>query len=267
MIQGRTEYSENKEAPTNMCSGDISDDAIKKNHTFSNTLKLINVLESNINNIETNARNVEKLAVTCSHTREEIKSPQEEHDVTSNTYLNAIQSTLTSVMTERDEVHAQLIASRVFHIHEMEQMKRKYENLKEKLFLIEKMENRETADAAAFFLGQELLSDSTNSLQQKTRDKMIQDSDEELIALCKQLSYEISCRVSLELEIIRLKENRKIEKDLGLSQVESLRCQLKRCNLQMEQEKQLRLEAEEDRNRWKHAFQKLLNNDTHEENA
>jgi hypothetical protein len=226
-----------------------------------NTVSLIRSLESCLTRTEVNVRNVERL---LSESRKPSKKelPYKGNELSSNTYLRAMQSALTCAMTERDEVHAQLVASRVLHMHEMEQLKRKHENLKEKLFLIEKMENRESAAAAAFFLGQESIPD-IHTLKQKSRDKMTQDSDEELLALCKQLSYEISCRVSSELESIRLKESRKLERDIELSQREDLQQQLKSSNLRMDQERQLRLETEEERNRWRLSYLQLLNADPH----
>lgn len=221
-----------------------------------NTLSLVGNLESCLTKTEINVRNVERLLIELlKPTRKEL--PRKDKAISSNTYLRAMQSALTCAMAERDEAQAQLVASRVIHIHEMEQLKRKHENLKEKLFLIEKMENRESAAAAAFFLGQESVP-NIHSLKEKSRDKMTQDSDEELLALCKQLSYEISCRVSSDLEIIRLKESRKIERDIELSEREDIREQLKSSHLKIDQEKQLRLEAEEERNRWKQSYLQLL---------
>jgi hypothetical protein len=68
---------------------------------------------------------------------------------------------------------------------------------------------------------------------------MMQNSDEELIALCQQLSGEISARTSASLEIIRLKEGRSIERTHEASEKEALKDELKRVKerLALEQSK------------------------------
>jgi len=177
--------------------------------------------------------------------------------LSSSVYNEEMQEALAAVMAERDEAHVQLIASRVIHSHEMEQERRRVFVLKNKLEYTERFCNDDSGAVANFFLGQEIT--EKNSIN-KIEMQMIQNTDEELLALCRQLSSEISLRVSGELEILRLKERRKIDHDVNIAEQAILREEVQRCKKQLKEEAQRRQLAEDEKRRWEQSFQQLINN-------
>jgi len=176
----------------------------------------------------------------------------------SNIYNEAIQEALAAVMAERDEAHVQLLASRVIHSHEMEIEKRRVLVLQEKVDYAKRFYNADSAAAAKFFLGQEEVpgKDSLGKIEKE----MVQDTDKELLALCNQLSSEISLRVAAELEILRLKERRKIEHDAEIAERGFLRDEAQHCRKRLEEEIQRRQLAENEKRTWEKSFQQIINN-------
>merc|ERR1740139_518190 len=138
----------------------------------------------------------------------------------------------------------------------MELEKRKVLMLKRKIEHIERFSNEESTAAAAFFLGmgEPIVQDTLGKIERE----MVQNTDAELLALCRQLSLEISSRVTAELEILRLKESRKIEHDIEIAERAKLREEVERCKKELEKEVQRRQLAEDDKRRWEQSFQQLI---------
>lgn len=177
----------------------------------------------------------------------------------SNQYSIAVHDALMAVMGDRDEAQSQLMAERVFHTHELDQERRKVEMLEKKVEYLRKVNNSESASAAAFFLGQEDIP-SRNSLG-KIEQTMVQNVDAELMELCRQLSSEISIRVSLELEVLRLKESQRIEREMENRERKELHDQInlykEKIEEVMAERDSLRVEAE----KWKKSFEKIVSVD------
>ena len=173
-----------------------------------------------------------------------------------------MQDALASVMLERDETHSALVATRVIHVHELDQQRRKVGILESKLKFLEDSSNRDSAPAASFFLGQTTIPDITSMT--RIEKQMVQSVDAELLALCRQLSSEISSRVSAELETIRLQESSIVAHAMELADRAALEEQLEFYKTKAEAES-LRCEAAvQETNKWKQAFQRILQSDADE---
>jgi regulator of replication initiation timing len=190
-----------------------------------------------------------------------VKTPNNCYSSSSNQYSIVVHDTLMAIMGDRDEAQSQLMAERIFHTHELDQERRKVEVLEKKLEYLHKVNNAESASAAAFFLGQEDIP-SKNSLG-KIEQTMVQNVDAELTELCRQLSSEISVRVALELEVLRLKESQKIEREIEIKEKQELYYQINFYKEKMEEaiteRDSLRLEYE----KWKKSFEKIVLVDHH----
>jgi len=178
-----------------------------------------------------------------------------------NTFTKEVmQDALINVMKERDEMHSHLVAFRILHTHEMDQIQRKNGLLESKLKFAEQINNKDTAPAAAFFLGQETIPD-LNSMT-KIEIAMVQNVDDELLALCKQLSSEISSRVAAELEVIRLKESRRIEREVETTERSNLEAEVKFFKQKFEEERNRSNAVKTEKEMWQRSFEELVQNDT-----
>jgi len=171
-------------------------------------------------------------------------------------YSMALHDALMSVMAERDEAQSQLVAERVFHTHQLDQEQRKIELLEKKVHYLEKLNNEDSASAAAFFLGQEEIPNKYNL--GKIEEAMVQNVDAELMELCRQLSSEISLRVSSELEILRLKESRKIERETESVERKMLDDQVTHYKQKMEEALAQRDAAIQETEKWKKSFENIV---------
>lgn len=201
------------------------------------------------------------------HTLSRIKSPVEiirkNHDVPrSSNYLKdkIMQQAITSVMLERDEAHTALVSSRVFHAHQVDLQRRKIELLESKLLFIEESSNLNSAPGAAFFLGQETIPD-INSVT-KIEKEMIQNVDVELLELCRQLSSAISSRVAAELEILRIKESRRVEQAAEAANRAQLDDEVQKYKIKAENETLRREAAEIELQKWKDSYAALLQSES-----
>ena len=166
----------------------------------------------------------------------------------------AMHTALMNVMTERDDAQAQLIASSVLHVHEMESERKKIELLQEKLRLEEeKAKQKPQRSSSRLFRSSSFVATKAKPVEgmdiAKYQEHMIQSTDAELIALCNQLAGEISAKTSANLEVIRLKESRKIEKQNDDEERRALETELRaaREKLRIEQIKVQEAQKEADR--------------------
>ncbi len=171
-------------------------------------------------------------------------------------YSTALHDALMAVMAERDEAQSQLVAERVFHTHQLDQEQRKIQVLEKKVHYLEKLNNEDSASAAAFFLGQEEIPNKYTL--GKIEEKMVQNVDAELMELCRQLSSEISLRVSSELEILRLKESRKIERETESVERKMLDDQVAHYKQKMEEALAERDSAIKETEKWKKSFENIV---------
>lgn len=172
--------------------------------------------------------------------------------VSSKVLLNA----LSSALSQRDDSHSILVSSSVLHTHEMGMQLKRIDNLESKLKYIEESNDKNSAPAAAFFLGQETIPD-INSLSQIEK-RMVQNVEVELVELCKQLSNAISMRVAAELEIARISEVSKIEQEAHEQEKSQLEQELLQIKQQLEDEKKKRIKAEKDAEKWRDSFQTMI---------
>jgi hypothetical protein len=120
-------------------------------------------------------------------------------------FQQAMHAALIKAMEERDESHARLIAAEVLFAHELEQQKKKTNRIEAELLSVR---IAAVADGKMDARKGQLDIQQTHAL-----NLMQQDSDEELVSLCKQLSEEISARTSSSLEVKRLQESRRLERE------------------------------------------------------
>jgi hypothetical protein len=175
-------------------------------------------------------------------------------EITENLH-EAMHGALMNVMTERDESHAQLIAASVLHMHEMERERKKVNNLTEQLAATQRLVRaQQNAGGNAFFADKTPIvreNDDMKGKMSEIHQKMIQSSEEEMLALCQQLAGEISAKTSASLEIIRLKESRNIERENERAEKEALKNELKRYKELLAAEEQKANEARLEALAWK----------------
>jgi hypothetical protein len=164
----------------------------------------------------------------------------------------AMHAALMKVMAERDEAHAQLVAASVLHTHTAEQEKKKVEILKAQL--------DEASKQLSSRVGAGLFVDKKKKAQEEKEERerleklylaVQQDSEAEIVALCGQLSSEISARTQAALEVRRLKESRTIERQHEAAEKQALREELTRLKERLALEERKAQEAKKDAARWK----------------
>lgn len=160
---------------------------------------------------------------------------------------DAMHEALMTVMAERDEAQAQLIAASVLHVHEMESERKKMDLLNEKLRHTQEGAKKEKQ---GLFADRFKRQPSENSLH-KYQEQIIQSTDSELVGLCQQLAGEISAKTSASLEVIRLKESRKIEREQDAAAKEALQEELRKAREQLAAEQEKSLLATEETQKWK----------------
>ena len=177
----------------------------------------------------------------------------------------SLHEALILVMAERDEAHARMVAASVMHVHEVEQERKKVAILVEKLMIAQALAASFTNHDIAGFVNpfqnnnterDKARKESEENLK-KLSDRMLQNTDIELIALCEQLSGEIASKTSKSLEILRLHECRKVEKELDLAEKQALQAELKRVKEALVVQQVKLEEARHDTKVWKEAYDEL----------
>jgi len=245
-----------------LLSTDTEIEALKKSYSLQEINKHFVDLTSTIKNCSISISKAKRQAkitdeISILPFRASMKQTEQNVKLSPQTQNNfAIHEALTTAMTERDEAQSQLMAERVFHTHELDQERRKVDMLEKKVDFLKNSLIDESASAAAYFLGQENIPNK-NSLG-KIEKAMIQDVDAELIELCRQLSSEISMRVSKELEVVRLQESRQIEREIEKAERKKLEDEVdvykQRLQIALEEKERLIHEVRI----WKESFQKIV---------
>ncbi len=142
----------------------------------------------------------------------------------------AMHEALVNAMAERDEAHAQLIASNVLHVHELEQERRRNQKLRIEKEVKEEQSRLQQPNVATFFQN---LNDDRSRRNLETRLKNFErilgsNNDFELAEITRQLAEEVNAKTSHALEIVRLKEEREIERRNDAAEKEALKDELRR---------------------------------------
>jgi hypothetical protein len=157
-------------------------------------------------------------------------------------FQDAIHAALMTVMEERDEAHARMVAADVIHIHEMEQQRKKL--------------NQMTAQIQS---GPNATSPASAPQQApKSQRLMQQDSDAELVALCQQLSTEISGRTSADMELTRLREIRHIEREAEMREKKALQAEIEKLTRLLGREREKADMARLESDSWKQSYEEML---------
>ena len=162
-------------------------------------------------------------------------------------YHEAMHTALIQAMEERDEARARLVTAQVLHVHEMDQQRKTIQQLESQLEDQKRGEAKSTPEKPK----------DPTELKRIERG-MQQNSDAELVALCQQLGSEISGRTEAELEIVRLKESRKIERDSEQREKANLLLEIKDLKEKLAKEQQKTQSAEEASGSWKRSFQDIV---------
>jgi hypothetical protein len=171
---------------------------------------------------------------------------------TTERFQEAMHSALMKVMEERDESHATMVASNVLHVHEMGQQKKKAAHLETQLDVAKKTA---AANTNRFRMAEDPAEKERLRIYERV---MMQNSDEELIALCQQLSGEISARTSASLEIIRLKEGRSIERTHEASEKQALKDELNRTKELLAREQSKAEAQKRTSERWQYSYEEII---------
>ena len=155
-------------------------------------------------------------------------------------FHDAVHQVLLQVMAERDESHARMVAAGVLHVHETEQLRKQVSRLKAQI-----KAGSETPD-------------HQDEKAQQLKNEMQQDSDMELVSLCQQLAGEISARTNASLEVIRLKESRKIERDTEEAEKNALLREAIEARQALTKERERAENAERQMEEWKASYESLV---------
>lgn len=174
----------------------------------------------------------------------------------------AMHGALMKIMTERDEAHSQLIAASVLHVHEIEQERKRVDLLTRQLedsrALVKAAQMQNVA--GNFFADKKLPSEEVTRAAMKSKmtaiqAEALQNSEQDMLNLCQQLASEISAKTSASLEIIRLKESRKIERENEQAEKTALQNELRRCKEMLATQEQESREAAQEAMAWKQAYE------------
>lgn len=166
----------------------------------------------------------------------------------SHQFRDAMYSALMTVMEERDEAHARMVAANVLHMHEIEQQKKATRRLSAEL---ESLKARREAEHG-------ISSNGRHSRHGAEKGSMQQDSDAEIVSLCQQLAGEISARTSASLEVIRLKESRKAERENEASERQALEEELKRTREMLATERSKLERSRRESQTWMHSYEEVV---------
>lgn len=164
-------------------------------------------------------------------------------------FRDAMHSALVTVMEERDQAHARMLAAEVLHVHEIEQQRKTMIKVSTELNLMKKMTQNHVDQPTSG------IDDGSESLRNVQRQN---DSDAELISLCQQLSGEISARTLTSLEIIRIRESRMIEVQSEAIERKALVDEITQLRQQLAQERSYSNIIRREADSWKESFTKAF---------
>jgi len=170
----------------------------------------------------------------------------------SEQFRDAMHAALMTVMEERDEAHARMLSAEVLHVHQMEQQRKRAANLSTELELLK------TSSPTNSARGRSNQNEKVPDPETIRKLERQHDTDAELISLCQQLAGEITARTSASLEIIRLKESRKIEQENEAIEKQSLKDEIAQLRQQLAQERKKSLLARQESGSWRESFNEAV---------
>ena len=87
---------------------------------------------------------------------------------------------------------------------------------------------------------------------------MQQDSEAELLSLCQQLAGEISARTSASLEVIRLKESRKVERQNEAAERQAIEAELRRTRELLAAERSKLERSRRESRTWMQSYEEVV---------
>ena len=159
-------------------------------------------------------------------------------------FHDAMHEALMRVMAERDEAHATLVASKVLHVHELEQERKINQRLTRQLKMAEAFagERVQMPQFPDFFQQKSKKPEAdakAKAMMHKYELEIQKNNQAEMAVISNQLASEVAQKTSHALEVKRLKETREIERKYEADEVEALKEELKRVKeiLAVEQSK------------------------------
>ena len=132
----------------------------------------------------------------------------------------------------------------------MEQQRKKTANLTTELELLKRTL---TTDGSRSHVNEKV--QDAETLRQIERQH---DTDAELISLCQQLAGEISARTTASLEVIRLKESRKIEQENEAMEKQALQDEIAQLRQQLSLERKRSQLARQESGSWRESFREAV---------
>jgi hypothetical protein len=157
-------------------------------------------------------------------------------------FHDAMHEALMRVMDERDEAHATLVASKVLHVHELEQERKINQRLTQQLKMAEALarERVQMPQLPDFFQQKSKKPEAeAKAMMHKYELEIQKNNDAEMAVISQQLASEVAQKTSHALEIKRRKETREIERKYEADEAVALKEELKRVKemLAVEQSK------------------------------
>lgn len=159
-------------------------------------------------------------------------------------FHDAMHEALMRVMAERDEAHATLVASKVLHVHELDQERKINQRLTQQFKMAEVLakERVQMPQLPDFFQQKSKKPEAdakAKAIMHKYELEIQKNYEAEMAVISNQLASEVAQKTSHALEVKRLKETREIERIYEADEVKALKEELKRVKeiLAVEQSK------------------------------
>jgi hypothetical protein len=175
----------------------------------------------------------------------------------------SVHEALISVMAERDESNAQLVGSNVLHVHEVEHEKRKNKMLELELEVAKQRTQTNQPPsgfnlfAQKFDVGLKPDDKQQKDLEAKLKQFRLENNDDMMTALSRQLAVEIHDKTEYEAEIKRMKESEKLKTDNEASENKALKEELKRVKELLAAEEHKKDNAMKEAEHWKSSYESL----------
>jgi hypothetical protein len=157
-------------------------------------------------------------------------------------FHDAMHEALMRVMAERDDARATLVASKVLHVHELEQERKINQRLTQQLKVAEALtrERVQMPQLPDFFQQKSKKPEAeAKAMMHNYELEIKKNNDAEITEISQQLASEVAQKTSHALEVKRMKETREIERKYEADEAEALKVELKRVKeiLAVEQSK------------------------------
>ena len=222
-------------------------DLTRNQATASEIFAVASACETEVLRAENQSLVAERLSAVVKKNEPALSEPLAQHLAgtapagTSSRFQEAMHAALMKVMEERDETHARMVAANVLHVHETEKQRKTINHLTSQV---------EASGSQA--------RDGDDERRRKEKFAMQQNMDDELFSLCQNLASEISARTSADLEIARLKEGRKVERENEVIEKETLEEEVKRLREIVSSEQKKTDGARREATSWKESYLQVV---------